>query len=482
MSVLSAAGRAGYPAPVVAALCLLVAVLLGVLIALAPAAAIAVGLSGFISLLILRQPTAVFPVLLTLSFLQPLLLRLIPDSVDYWLWIRRADELVLAVLLPVAIIRLLIRGRVPLGRATLLCIGTITAIGLVAAAMRETPTTVVLLDAFLLFKGLTIFVIAYAFAPSMRATAALLNAVLVFGVTAGVIGMIEMVAPALVRDLLPLTAQGSRGGQTCIVSIFEHEGQAGWFFAFVATVAFSSYVVTRRPLFLATFLFLSLCSVLTLRRKPIVGLVVMVLVFVLLGRRTNQRVRAATLLLVMLLAGAVFFGDTLVGVFIDGYQQYLGGPDPMKVARNAMYLTSFRIACDTFPLGAGFGVFGGYTSRLFYSPVYYEYGLSKVWGLSPENDHFIMDAFWPHVLGQFGFIGLAAYLALLALLWIPVLRVMRQPGSTARRILAFVCVLGFAEALVESTAQSVFETTLSAFFIFGFLAVSLANERTTRPC
>ena len=76
------------------------------------------------------------------------------------------------------------------------------------------------------------------------------------------------------------------------------------------------------------------------------------------------------------------------------------------IARAKLLYTSFSLAKKYFPLGSGFGTFGSYASQKYYSPVYYEFSLDKIYGLSPGANTLICDTYWPMVLGQFGYLGL----------------------------------------------------------------------------
>lgn len=85
-------------------------------------------------------------------------------------------------------------------------------------------------------------------------------------------------------------------------------------------------------------------------------------------------------------------------------------------ARAQLLRKSFVIAKDHFPVGAGFGTYGSYYSQEYYSPLYYRYGLNNLWGLSEEYGNFICDSFWPMILGQSGYFGLACYIGALVML------------------------------------------------------------------
>ncbi len=56
-------------------------------------------------------------------------------------------------------------------------------------------------------------------------------------------------------------------------------------------------------------------------------------------------------------------------------------------------------------LGSGMGSYANYASVAYYSPIYYQLGYEKIWGLGPEMPEFAADTFLP-VLAQYGLIGI----------------------------------------------------------------------------
>lgn len=105
----------------------------------------------------------------------------------------------------------------------------------------------------------------------------------------------------------------------------------------------------------------------------------------------------------------VFFAVVLVVAVLvvtwtrfDAY--YVTGLDNEAMARPMSYKTSLQILWDYFPLGPGMGSFACNGARKFYSPLYFEYNLTNIWGLSPEMGFFICDAYYP-TLAQFGVVG-----------------------------------------------------------------------------
>ena len=97
-------------------------------------------------------------------------------------------------------------------------------------------------------------------------------------------------------------------------------------------------------------------------------------------------------------------GLYLAGTEINSYLMNDSAP------RYIMHKYAFITAKDCFPFGSGFGTFGGNTAIDYYSPLYYKYGFSNMYGMSPENPSFLMDSYYPMIIAQFGYVGLFAFI------------------------------------------------------------------------
>lgn len=81
-----------------------------------------------------------------------------------------------------------------------------------------------------------------------------------------------------------------------------------------------------------------------------------------------------------------------------------------RMARPESYKTASTIIFnDYIPFGSGLGTFATNAAAQFYSPLYYKYGLSDIWGLYPENPMFLADAFFP-TMAEFGVVGLLFFI------------------------------------------------------------------------
>lgn len=76
-----------------------------------------------------------------------------------------------------------------------------------------------------------------------------------------------------------------------------------------------------------------------------------------------------------------------------------------RLARPESYKAAWKILWDYFPFGPGMGSFGTAAAADYYSPLYYKYELSHIWGLTPELPMFVADAFYP-TLSNIGIVGI----------------------------------------------------------------------------
>ena len=125
------------------------------------------------------------------------------------------------------------------------------------------------------------------------------------------------------------------------------------------------------------------------------------LVYFLKGRLNFKSPK--TVLYLLILVGVIIF---VTWSRFDNY--YVSGLDNDNLARPMTYKTSLKILSDYFPFGSGMGSFATAAAAKVYSPIYYEYHLSEVWGLGGGGKAFISDAFYPS-LAQFGVVGVLLF-------------------------------------------------------------------------
>lgn len=100
----------------------------------------------------------------------------------------------------------------------------------------------------------------------------------------------------------------------------------------------------------------------------------------------------------------------------EHYNEYFNsGGEDSNIARVVLSYTSIKILVDRFPFGVGWGLFASPTSQQIESPIYSQYGIDNVYGLSYAYDNgcFMSDTFWPMIFGETGFAGTILYVIIL---------------------------------------------------------------------
>ena len=163
------------------------------------------------------------------------------------------------------------------------------------------------------------------------------------------------------------------------------------YYLFTKETGFNRYVST------AIVLFGLLCG----KFKYIGECVAFVGVVFLLKKKIKIGSQKSIAFALVLVCAVIFFAWDR----FDSY--YVSGMNNEELARPMMYKTAPKVLVDYFPFGSGLGTFGTAASaKTYYSPLYYKYELSEIWGMSPaDHGAFNADSFYP-CLAQLGFVGL----------------------------------------------------------------------------
>lgn len=143
---------------------------------------------------------------------------------------------------------------------------------------------------------------------------------------------------------------------------------------------------------------------------------------------------------------------------------FIGGMQDEQV-RTLMYVVSLYLAKDYFPFGSGLGTFGTDASAMYYSPIYRQYGLDRVWGCMPGDygtDHsFFMDTFYPVIVGEMGVAGIVCFFAFFIKRW----KTVSKLGTTNKK--TFLILLTYVA--IENIASSSFmgSTTIPIMLLMG---------------
>lgn len=410
--------------------------------------------------------------------------------------IKLLDELLIPTMLAITVFR---QRRHVIGRfhpARDSAVASFAAFGIVSSLAAGVPPEVWIAGLLLVMKVFAVFYTALLLdvtPPDVRWGS---FAVLSVGCVVITIGLLELLAPDL-TSVVGLEPAAPRAGLPATKSLFYHPQLYAWFCGFVAIYLFSYFAAFRRGWMLALGLLFSLGTILAARRRAILAVLAGVglgLTWAGVQGRAGMRQRiipwagAAGGLLVL----ALVFFPAFSGLYALTVDRYLDGDgpagspvdaDPVEVpARFALYAGSVVVASDHVPLGAGLGRYGGWISREVYSPVYEEYGLHEIYGLSPENPEFVTDTFWPQILGETGVGGLIAYLVFIAAIGLQLWRFSLNANLTPQlRAMAVGTGLILAHTLVESLASPIFHSPPQFMLIMLAIGTTLSLQASMVP-
>jgi hypothetical protein len=380
-------------------------------------------------------------------------------------------------------------------------LGALALIGLVSSLANSVPFTIWVPAAALLFKPFVVLYVASWLPVDRRMIVSGARIILGFGSVVALMGLVEWWAPAAFQQTLGLPEWiRPRGSLPSVKSIFVHPAIFATFTSFLGIFCFVSYVELRNRWLLALGTLFALSTFLTARRRAIfaagVALVGTFAWYVRRLPRLGEEFRrwlpvfsASTVLVIAFLPG-------LAGLFDKTIDRFIPTPTPGPTsapsvpgddenpntapARLALYMGSVEVARDHFPLGAGMGRYGSWMARVEYSPLYREYGLDNVSGLRPNNPQYATDTFWPMVLGEFGVIGLVAYLTFLGWLAVALWRGGRaEPDPLTRAfIVGSLSVLGLAA--FESLATPIFTAPPRTYLLFMTIGAATAAAAAAR--
>lgn len=354
-------------------------------------------------------------------------------------------------------------------------------LGVVSGVREQVPLTTVALGAFLAVKFPVFLLLALTISWSERDCERIMRAALWLGPALFVSGVIIWMLPPEVQDIfVDHTADAEYYGREQVAAmqgIFSHPGVFGWAAAVTGGYAVAALLVGRRDWRSAATgsLVSGVAAILaSLRRRPLVALPAVTLYGVM--RFAKGRRRWTVLGLFVILAGGAAWitVERLQAEYRDAMLYF--DPTAPTAPRVLLYVTGMDIANSRFPLGAGFGRFGGYASVLDYSPLYDQYGLSRLWGLSADAPYYIQDTYWPHIAAETGWPGAAILLGLYLLLAERVSRAARRAPDAASRAVAIGAVLALLEGLIESVAGPVFEVALFTYAVALPLGITLARS------
>ena len=201
-----------------------------------------------------------------------------------------------------------------------------------------------------------------------------------------------------------------------IPGFFRELGAFGSAMNIGALISISLFLITSKKKYLYIAIFFSFVVFMTILKKSIISNMIVWFAFFLIQSNSKIRFKLVIYSLIIITITYITLGNNLKEN-INENLNYLDDSGVEGHVRLGMYLASFRIATDFFPFGSGMGTFASLASiTRGYSNIYFDYGVANIGYNSPEDviagTTTILDTWWPHIIGELGFIGTILFLYL----------------------------------------------------------------------
>jgi len=309
--------------------------------------------------------------------------------------------------------------------------------------------------------------------------------VLYFSAFTAFIGVLEFSFPSIIGPALRLlqnenvTLALSRGEWNGITSVFWHPGSFAWFCGVGFVISLSLYIKQKKKLYAFFSILIFIALILTLRRKTIIAVIcTSVVIFWVSSKKPTQFFKKLLLPVILISVVISINVEKFEFLISDTFERYLVNSNEYGGPRVQLTRTSFEIANNNFPLGAGLGNFGSYISSEYYSPVYTEYGINGLFGLSEDDGNYLTDTFWPMLIGEVGYLGTMLYFISIVLVGRCVFnhRHRLEPADGV-----YLIALGlFFMTFIESISTPTFSNLLNNIYLAFFVSILINSARDNK--
>ncbi|WP_171631114.1 hypothetical protein [Paenibacillus plantarum] len=342
--------------------------------------------------------------------------------------------------------------------------------GLLSSAINQVPISTTLAGGLLTIKGFLLFFIFKNLTMNENNIRHLIRFFKVLGGLAAVFALVDLLFHEQFRNHLHTNnLVDARSNLVSVQSFFIHPGTYGWFMVFVGLYYLSHYLVHKQKKSLIYMIVFFILAFLSLRFKVLLAIAV-ILALVAMKKRIYTAALACVGIIIYL-----FFGDMINNLTMLTIDRYIS-VDYMDSARKALYHTGFTIGLHDFPLGEGFGRFGSWIARVDYSPVYYEYGLQSVYGLSPDDPKWATDTYWPSIIGEVGILGTILFISFFIYVMRGIYVKLHDAGvSKNGKVFLLFSLFIMIQSLVESLGEQIFNGSPQYIFIFAVMGMAASQ-------
>lgn len=283
------------------------------------------------------------------------------------------------------------------------------------------------------------------------------------------VAIFNFLVPNIYSKVFPFAIVTYRFGMVSVTSLFYHTGRYGWFMLFMALLYYSKYKAYSNKEDRNWMIACGLFSLFSFRTKVIMSLIIIILYITIFNKKIN--IKKISLGFIILIIVIITFKDTI----INTYNLYFTDSQGTS-ARQALNANSINIMKDYFPLGVGFGKFGSWYARVYYSEYYYKYNMNTIYGLEPPDAIFATDTFWPSIFGETGVLGSITYIYALAYIYRGLKKKYKNSYGISS-VYSLFGILALIQTLCESMGEQSFNSPPQYIFVALIIGVAIENNK-----
>lgn len=286
-----------------------------------------------------------------------------------------------------------------------------------------------------------------------------------------IIGVVNIVLPNFYFSIFPNSEKSIRYGFTAICGLFNHPGKYGWFMLSASIINYVKYTKYNNKKDLFRTIIFVVFAALSFRTKVIISCVVLICYEVFLKKMSKLNIKKV----LIAICGIVILFLIFKNLIVNTYNLYFTNTIA-ESARQVLMTNGIKIMRDYFPLGVGFGQYGSWYARIHYSLYYWQYKMTGIYGLYPNNPMFATDTFWPMIFGETGCLGTIIYIYMLVYLYKTLQKKAIQSNS-----ISHVGILMLLQTTCESFGEPSFTSSpqcIVVAIIIGIGISSLKNQKT----
>jgi hypothetical protein len=256
------------------------------------------------------------------------------------------------------------------------------------------------------------------------------------------------------------------------VGIFWHPGSLAVFSGIYSMFFLFRYTETKRFNYIKWFILAVVLLLLSLSRLEILSVLIAVTFVIIINRRGPKKY-FCVLTVVLTTLFLLLVAQPYIEFVVE--KMSLNNLGDSVNPRVVFATRSVAVANDLFPLGGGLGNYGGFAASIFDSELYYQYGMDQYSWF--DLGLYKVDTFWPHILGEAGYLGLLFFILFLIVLFRQLLlfhkQIMRSGGNLFTSKMA---ISAFIFLVLNSFASPNFYSTVDVYLTFVFFSMMVHNQ------